>query len=87
MSLYAGLTHVSRLGGIACLSGFLPKFEQFKQEIKQKNVPIFMGHGSSDNVIQIDFAQKSKIALESLGVKTDFRTYTNLQHSCSPKEI
>jgi len=37
-----------------------------------------MAHGSSDNVIKIDFAQKSKLGLESLGLAVDFRTYTNL---------
>jgi predicted esterase len=54
LSLYSGLTSKFRLGGIVCLSGYLPKFETLEDKLgPNKNTRVFMGHGSSDNVVNI----------------------------------
>ena len=61
MSFYLGLKHPEKLGGIAALSGYLPLKERLLESINNDlmSIPIFMGHGLYDNVIDIKIANSS----------------------------
>jgi phospholipase/carboxylesterase len=88
MTLYVGLRHAKKLGGLIALSGYLPLAAQTAAEAHVANVgtPIFMAHGLSDPVIAEALAKRSAEALKTLGHPVDYRTYP-MPHSVSPQEI
>jgi len=72
MSLLAGLTAEPKLGGIACLSGWLPLRHKFKEMATEnaKNLPIFWGHGTADPLVQFTLGRMSAdFLIRELGVK------------------
>lgn len=79
MSLLAGVTYKSQLGGIFGLSCYLLLQKKIKDMIPtdtpNQNTPIFMGHGDSDNVVAYKYGQASADELKKLGYTVDFRTY------------
>jgi phospholipase/carboxylesterase len=88
MSLLAGLRHGQRLAGIAGLSGYLPLAEQTAAERSQANqgLPIFLAHGTLDEVIGLERAEVSRDALVALGYEVEWHEYL-MGHSVSPQEI
>ena len=75
--------------GLICLSGYLPLSSQVSDIQSEANIstPIFMGHGSHDQVVAHSWGQKSMQLLKSFGYKIDFQTYAGMQHSSDPREI
>ncbi|MDB5844396.1 MAG: phospholipase/Carboxylesterase, partial [Polaromonas sp.] len=69
MALMAGLRHGERLAGIAGLSGYLPLAEKTAAEgsAANKDVPIFLAHGSRDGVVALPRALATRDALAALG--------------------
>ena len=61
MTLMTGLRHAERLAGLVCLSGYLPLAARAEAERHESNrdVPIFMAHGTGDPVIPIARARAS----------------------------
>ncbi|RDW63568.1 hypothetical protein BP6252_11113 [Coleophoma cylindrospora] len=91
MSLFSGITAPTKLGGIFGLSCFLPlhsKLEDFlPAESANQATPIFMGHGDSDPMVRLDWAQSSAEILEKAGWKVDLQIYPGMSHSTTPQEI
>jgi len=88
IALQTGLRHAEALAGIMALSTYLPlagKLEQEKSAGNQK-VPIFMAHGSYDDIIPLKRAEQSRDALLSAGYRIDWHTYP-MPHSVCPEEI
>jgi len=77
MALYTGLNYPQKLAGLVCLSGYLPKFQEFKELLHQSNskTEVFMAHGLADNVVNVKFGQGSQVFLSSLGVPVEIKTY------------
>lgn len=88
MTLMAGLRHPERLGGLACLSGYLPLAEQTAAELHPINadVPIFMAHGSIDPVVQLGRAREARDRLRELGYEVEWHEYM-MPHTVCPQEI
>lgn len=86
--LAAGVRHAQPLGGIVALSTYLPMAERTEAERSEanRNVPIFMGHGTQDPVVGIALGQMSRDYLANLGYSVDWFDYP-MPHSISPKEI
>jgi phospholipase/carboxylesterase len=88
MALQTGLRHPERLAGIMALSCFLPLADKMAAEAAPANrdVPIFMAHGTNDPLIPLARARHAYDLLTSLGYRIEWHEYT-IPHSVSPAEI
>ncbi|KAJ3320262.1 hypothetical protein HDV06_005406 [Boothiomyces sp. JEL0866] len=89
MTLLAGLTTNHKLGGLVALSGYLPlstKIESIKSSVNDQT-PIFMGHGTDDQVVQFEWGKKSLDKLKSMGFNVTFRPYDGMGHSACDAEL
>jgi phospholipase/carboxylesterase len=88
MALQAGLRHPERLAGILALSCFLPLADWLGAEAHPANrdVPIFMAHGTHDPVIPLARGRRSRDVLVAQGYRVDWREYA-MPHAVSPGEI
>ena len=88
MALQTGLRHPERLAGILALSTYLPLPETLPQEASATNrdVPIFMSHGTHDPVIPLSWAARSRDRLVALGYAVDWHEYP-MPHSVCAEEI
>ncbi len=88
MTLQTGLRHPEKLAGLLCLSGYLPLHETVTAERHNANhdTPIFMAHGSSDPVIPIDRAEKSRDMLQAMGYQVEWHEYP-MPHSVCMEEV
>jgi len=88
IALQAGLRHRDRLGGIMALSTYLPLQDSLDAEAApaNKSTPIFMGHGTQDQVVPVSLAQSSMKALETRGYEVEWHTWP-MPHSVCPEEV
>jgi phospholipase/carboxylesterase len=88
MALQAGLRHPERLAGILALSGYLPLPESLADEVSRANrdVPIFIAHGTQDPVIPLSWAMRSRDRLLALDYAVEWREYP-MPHSVCAEEI
>jgi phospholipase/carboxylesterase len=88
IALYAGLRHAERLAGIVALSTYLIDAAGLAAEASAANrdVPIFMGHGTHDPVVQVAWAEASREALARAGYRVQWRTYP-MEHSATMEEL
>lgn len=88
MALLAGLRHAEPLAGIVGMSGYLPLAESTAAERSQANArtPIFLAHGTHDNVVLLGRAEASRRHLETLGYDVEWHEYL-MPHSVCPQEI
>ena len=88
MTLMAGLRHGERLGGLVCLSGYLPLAAKAEGERHAANAttPVFFAHGTHDGVIPIALARASRQALVQMGHDVEWHEYA-MQHSVCADEI
>jgi len=88
LALHTGLRYPQKLAGIIALSTYLPLADLVEMEKTAINetIPIFLAHGTSDTVIDIDFAKLSKDRLEKLNYAIDWHIYA-MAHSVCSEEI
>jgi len=88
MVLHTGLRHRARLAGIMALSGYLPLAGQLAAEASAANrdLPIYMAHGTADPMIPIARAQASRDVLQALDYPVQWHSYP-MQHSVHPREV
>ena len=88
MVLQTGLRHPDRLAGIMALSCFLPLTDKVAAEAVAVNrdVPIFMAHGTQDPLIPLARARHAHDLLTGLGYRIEWHEYP-IPHSVSPTEI
>jgi phospholipase/carboxylesterase len=88
IALHTGLRHSERLAGILALSTYLPLAGSVAAERSALcgEVPIFMAHGSVDDMIPIDRARQSRQALGRLGCKVEWHEYP-MPHAVCGEEI
>jgi phospholipase/carboxylesterase len=88
IAFQAGLRHPERLAGIMALSTYLPLAGTVEDERSAANrdLPVFMAHGSVDPMISIGRAQQSRKMLEALGYPLEWHEYP-MPHSVCPQEI
>src|SRR5712691_87301 len=88
IALHTGLRNRERITGIMALSTYVPVGEKLSVEASPANrdVPIFMAHGSYDPIIPLARAEQSRKLLESLGYPVEWREY-GMPHSVCPEEL
>ena len=88
MTLMTGLRHGQRLAGLVALSGYLPLAGTTEAERHAANadVPLFLAHGDSDEVVLPARGLASKAELERLGFAVQWHGYP-MGHEVSMEEI
>ena len=88
MALLTGLRYPERLAGIAGLSGYLPLAATTKAERNAANadVPIFLAHGTHDEVVALERAEASRDALLAMGYPVEWHEYL-IGHGVHPLEV
>ena len=86
--LYAGLRFPFRIAGILALSTYLPAAKSLAAQAHDANrdVPIFLAHGSRDPVIALALSERSRAVLADLGYVVEVHTYP-MPHSVCAEEI
>jgi phospholipase/carboxylesterase len=88
IALQTGLRHPERLAGILALSTYLPLAETLSTEsgAANRDLPIFMAHGTEDTVIPLQRAAISRDQLRKLGYQVEWHEYP-MPHAVCPEEI
>ncbi len=88
MALQTGLRHPEGLAGLLILSSFLPLADRLAAEASPANrdVPIWMAHGTQDTMIPISRARESRDRLAALGYAVDWHEYP-MPHSLCAEEV
>ena len=88
LTLYAGLNYPQQLGGLLALSCYLPLREQIESFAKNtgRDLPIFIAHGTYDDVVPFTSATSAKKLLEKQGFKIDWHDYP-CAHTVCAEEI
>ena len=88
IALHTGLRYGKTLAGILALSTYLPLQDQAAAELGEANrdIPIFLAHGSQDPVIPLALSERSRQFLAARGYRVQCHTYP-MPHSVCPEEI
>ncbi len=88
LTLYTGLSTPRRLGGLLALSCYLPLRDELKSITKDtsRDLPVFLAHGTHDDVVPLGYAQIAKTLLEEQGFKIDWHEYA-CTHTVCAEEI
>jgi phospholipase/carboxylesterase len=88
MALHTGLRHPERLAGVMALSCSLPLADTLAAEAAAANrdVPIFMAHGTHDQMIPKARAKRAHDTLTGLGYKVEWHEYP-MPHSVCMEEV
>lgn len=88
VALYAGLRHPERLAGIVGLSTYLVASASTAAEASAANrdVPVFMAHGTHDPVVRLPWAEHSRDVLRAEGWNVEWHTWP-MEHSAVQEEI
>jgi phospholipase/carboxylesterase len=88
IALYAGVRNPERLAGIVALSTYVIGAQRLQAEASGANrdVPIFMAHGTYDQVVQLAWAEHSRDALVAGGWPVEWHVYP-IEHSAAIEEV
>ena len=88
VALYAGLRHAERLAGILALSTYLVDPESLAEQVSSQNrrTPIFIGHGTQDEVVRFEWGRSSATLLEDAGFPVEWHEYA-MPHSAVVGEL
>jgi len=88
IALHTALRYKDKLGGVLALSTYLPLKNLLSAEksIKNQQTPIFMAHGSHDDVISIATCKGALSLLQAEQYQVEFHEYP-IAHSVSIDEI
>lgn len=77
VALHTGVRYAERLAGIMGLSTYLPLADKLTAEAHTANqaTPIFLAHGSYDDVVKPELGTLSRDALQAANYTVDWRTY------------
>jgi phospholipase/carboxylesterase len=85
IALTTGLEESRRLGGILALSTYLPRTAGSRNPLRG-DVPVWMGHGTLDPVVNLQLAMASRERLRDAGIEPEWHTYP-MAHSVCAEEI
>jgi phospholipase/carboxylesterase len=88
MALYTGVRHPERLAGIVALSTYVVAPEKLTEEgaAANRDVPIFMAHGTFDPMVRPEWGEAGRRALVAAGYRVDWHTYP-MPHSVVWEEV
>jgi phospholipase/carboxylesterase len=88
IALHTGLRHADRLAGIVALSTYLPMPDRLASEASAANrdLPVFMAHGTMDQVVLPSWGEMTRRALEAAGYPVEWHAYP-MPHSVVWEEV
>jgi phospholipase/carboxylesterase len=88
IALHTGVRHAERLAGIIALSTYVVLPEKLAEEASPANrdVPIFMAHGTFDPMVRPEWGEAGRKALTAAGFSVEWHTYP-MPHSVVWEEI
>ena len=88
MTLMTGLRAPQRLAGLAGLSGYLPLAASLAAEASAANrdVPVFLAHGSEDDIVVPQRGEATRDVLAALGYAVQWHAYP-MAHTVCPEEV
>ena len=88
LALQTGLRQSKPLAGLMALSSYLPMSPMIEVErnAASNSVPIFMGHGITDNIVPLALGRMSRDTLIKLGYEVEWHQYT-MPHSVCAEEL
>lgn len=88
MALLTGLRYGQRLAGIVGMSGYLPLASTLAVERSAANqdTPIFLAHGTQDEMVPLPRAVAARDALQALGYTVEWHEYP-MGHSVCLEEV
>ncbi len=85
LALHTALHHPEPLAGVACFSGYLPQRAKVTQRKSAPTLPIWLGHGTADQVVPLRFFERSKATLMTLGCPNLVTETTHMAHEITPE--
>jgi len=87
-ALHTAIRHQERLAGVIALSSYLVLADRLADEAAAANrdLPIFMAHGTADPVVRFEWGDASHRALVANGYRVDWHAY-RMEHSVCMEEI
>jgi phospholipase/carboxylesterase len=88
IALHTALRHEERLAGVIALSTYVVLADNLADDAAAANrdVPIFMAHGTADPVVRFEWGDASRRALVANGYPVEWHTY-RMEHSVCMEEI
>ena len=88
VAYHTSLRRSEPLAGLLTLSTYLPFADQLENERAAANLamPIFVSHGSHDDVVPLKMAEESVAALKKLDYQLEWKTYP-MRHEVSMAQI
>ncbi len=88
IALETALRHSHRLAGLLAVSTYLPRADTVAREahLANRNLPIFMAHGTEDPVVPLKVGERSVALLRELGYPLEWRTYP-VEHTITMPEL
>lgn len=88
IALQAGLRHPERLAGVMALSCYVPLAASLEAERSEaaRGTPIFLAHGTHDEIVPVGAGRRSRDLLAGLGYDVAWHEYP-MPHSVSIEEI
>jgi phospholipase/carboxylesterase len=88
IALHTGVRHAERIAGIVALSTYVVAPEALVAEGSPANrdVPIFMAHGTADPMIRLEWGEASCRSLQAAGYRVEWHTYP-MPHSVVWEEV
>lgn len=88
LSYAIALSHPEKVRRVAAMSGYLNKelLSDGYQNNDFSNLDIFISHGTSDQVVPVEWARKAKPELDALGIKCQYREYP-VGHGVAPQNF
>lgn len=88
IALHTGVRHAERLAGIVALSTYLVLPDKLAEEgsAANRDVPIFMAHGTFDPMVRPEWGEAGRRALVAAGYRVEWHTYP-MPHSVVWEEV
>ena len=88
IALHTAIRHQERLAGVIALSTYLVLGDKLADDAASANrdMPIFMGHGTADQVVRFEWGEASRRTLVANGYRVDWHAY-RMEHSVCMEEI
>ncbi len=88
LALHVGVRAAQPLAGVVGLSTWLPLGERAAAEITAEGraSPVWMGHGTADEIVRLEWAERSRDRLLALGCDVTWRTYP-IGHTVAAEEL
>ena len=88
IALHTGVRHAERLAGIVALSTYvvLPDLLAGEASPANRDVPVFMAHGTADPMVRLEWGEAGRRALVAAGYRVEWHTYP-MPHSVVWEEI